>query len=98
MTDIKKCPFCGGDAQYESKLEVQPVMDEEGYYIDADTYYWERTGCPVCDIWFFSDSDDEPEEITIARWNKRPENHTIKMLIGRLCRNIQRNTEQQDGR
>ena len=70
MYELKPCPFCGGEAKFESKVEVYPIQDENGAYIDADIAYYEYTGCPACDIWFYN-NDDEPEEITIERWNRR---------------------------
>lgn len=70
MKKLKPCPFCGGKAVYESEVEVIPIQDENGAYIDADTYYHEKTGCLSCDIWFFI-NEDEKEETTIEKWNRR---------------------------
>ena len=67
---LDNCPFCGGKAVYESKLEVISILDEYGAYIDADTYYYENAGCPSCDIWFSISADGE-EETTIKKWNRR---------------------------
>ena len=46
------------------------ALDDYGDYIDADTYYHEKTGCLSCDIWFFI-NEDEKEETTIEKWNRR---------------------------
>ena len=99
MAELKACPFCGGEAKFESKVAVYPIQDENGAYIDADIVYFECTGCPACDIWFYSDDDDEPEEITIERWNRRaiadvaPIKHakwidksSKKLIFGRVLR------------
>jgi hypothetical protein len=37
-------------------------------------YYWERTYCTECGAEISSESDDEEEEITIAKWNRRADN------------------------
>jgi len=71
MDELKPCPFCGEEARTWSKVHVVPVIDQEtGAYIDADTYYYEQTGCPNCDIWFFIGEDDS-EDTTIKKWNRR---------------------------
>ena len=67
------CPFCGGKAIHKSEVHINPVIDKNGAYVDADTYYFEETGCPACNMFFFIERDDEPEEITIEKWNRRAE-------------------------
>lgn len=79
---VKRCPFCGGKAKFVERIEVLPVIDENGAYTDADTIYWQKTGCPNCDIWFSSyDDEDAPEYVTITKWNKRA--RTRNGCIGR---------------
>lgn len=71
MSELKPCPFCGGEAKHESGVNITPAYDKNGAYIDiVDAVYNEQTGCPTCDIWFYI-MDDEPEGITIERWNRR---------------------------
>ena len=71
MEGLKPCPFCGGKAEYHSKVQVIPEIDENGAYVDVrEILYCEETGCPTCEIWFFI-CEDEPEGITIERWNRR---------------------------
>lgn len=67
---LKPCPFCGGKAETKSCVNVTPIIDENGAYVDADTSYFEWTGCPICDIGFYI-VEDEPEGVTIERWNRR---------------------------
>ena len=68
---LKHCPFCGGEAKHESGVNVVPMYDEFGAYVDvSDCVYLEQTGCPACDIWFYN-AEDDPEEATIERWNRR---------------------------
>lgn len=75
MAELKPCPFCGGKAKYESSLNVTPLLDENGAYVDYDEmYYWERTYCTECGAEISSESDDEEEEITITKWNRRADN------------------------
>lgn len=69
---IARCPFCGGEAIHRSEVQVEPILDENGAYIDADTYYFEMTGCPACNI-FFDIEEDESEGTTIEKWNRRAE-------------------------
>ena len=68
--ELKRCPFCGGEAQTKSNILVTPIIDENGAYVDADTSYWEWTGRPICEIGFDL-AEDEPEGTTIAKWNRR---------------------------
>jgi len=79
--ELLPCPFCGSKAEYHSKLDVEPIIDDIGAYVDADTFYYEYTGCPKCEIWFYStDNDDEPEGSTILKWNTR--SNVSKFLDG----------------
>ena len=72
MAELEPCPFCGGEAKFESSLNVTPLQDENGAYVDYDEmYYWERTYCTECGAEISSESDDEEEEITITKWNSR---------------------------
>lgn len=65
------CPFCSGEAEYKSALNIRPVHDRNGAYIDADVDYWEYVVCKSCGAKIESYDDDEPEEITIEKWNRR---------------------------
>jgi len=68
--EVKPCPFCSGKAVTGNKLDVEPIIDQNGAYVDANTYYYEWTGCPKCDIWF-NIGEDEPEGSTVEKWNRR---------------------------
>ena len=69
--ELKNCPFCGGKAEFHSQIDTVPEIDENGAYVDCiDMIYHEETGCPNCNIWFYN-SDDDPEEATAVRWNRR---------------------------
>lgn len=68
---LKPCPFCGGKAEYHSLLDTEPTRDKDGYYIDADDTYYEYVRCTVCGAEISSFDDDEDEEITIEKWNRR---------------------------
>ena len=75
MTEFKPCPFCGGEAKYESDINITPLIDENGAYVDYDRMdYWERVYCKECSAEIVSISEDEEEEITIKKWNRRNEN------------------------
>jgi Lar family restriction alleviation protein len=71
MSRLKPCPFCGGEAEYISNIDVHPILDENGAYIDADVFYYEATRCQKCGVGYESADADEPEGITIERWNRR---------------------------
>lgn len=70
---LENCPFCGGKAETHNKVDVTPVIDQNGAYVDADTLYYEWTGCPACDIWI-NLTEDEPEGTTVKKWNRRVRN------------------------
>lgn len=71
MAELRRYPFCEGEAETRSWVNVDQIIDQAtGAYIDADTYYYEQTGCPVCDIWFCIE-EDESEDTTIKKWNRR---------------------------
>ena len=67
---LERCPFCGGEAETKALIHVIPIMDENGAYVDADTSYFEWTGCPICEIGFTIE-EEEPDGITIEKWNRR---------------------------
>ena len=68
---LEHCPFCGGEAETASGVDVIPAYGENGAYVGCeDIIYNEQTGCPTCNIWFYIE-EDEPEGITIERWNRR---------------------------
>lgn len=74
-TELKPCPFCGGEAKYESDMNIDPLIDENGAYVDYDRIdYWERVYCIECGAEIDSISEDEEEEITIKKWNRRNKN------------------------
>ena len=68
--ELARCPFCGGLARYNSKLHVEPIIDENGAYIDADTFYWEYVECIECGA-KIELGEDEEDETTIKKWNRR---------------------------
>lgn len=71
--ELKPCPFCGGKAETHNEVDVNPIHDlVTGAYVDADINYYEQTGCPACDVWFYI-GEDEPEGTTIEKWNRRVE-------------------------
>lgn len=67
---LKWCPFCGGEAETKSLIDVIPIIDENGAYVDAITSYFEWTGCPICEIGF-TIAEEEPEGTTVEKWNRR---------------------------
>lgn len=68
--ELSLCPFCGGEAEYISKLDVVPLQDESGAYIDADEYYYEAVRCKKCGA-TIELGEDEEDGKTIEKWNQR---------------------------
>lgn len=69
--DLKPCPFCGGKAETRDELAEFPIPDPKtGACVDVETIYYEQTGCPACDVWFYIE-EDEPEFTTVEKWNRR---------------------------
>lgn len=63
------CPFCGGEAELNFPLDIQPVIDENGAYIDADiTEIPSYAYCSACGA---SADTYEDEENAIKAWNTR---------------------------
>lgn len=76
-SDLNRVRSCGGKAKYESTINVIPLIDENGAYVDYDRIdYWERVYCTECGAEINSISEDEEEEITIKKWNRRTKNVT----------------------
>lgn len=69
--ELKPCPFCGGTANFTHSLTIDPVIDENGAYVDADLYYWESVRCSNCNAEIYSDNENEKEGITVDKWNTR---------------------------
>lgn len=57
MSELKNCPFCGGEADIE-EIPGSPFTDE--------SYTW-GVGCKTCNIGWY----EETKERTIAVWNRR---------------------------
>ena len=66
--ELKPCPFCGGVAEHHSILNVTPVIDENGAYIDADDEYYEWVECTECKA---STLVTEYENESVELWNRR---------------------------
>lgn len=77
--ELKPCPFCGGEAKYENSMEMNPVIDESGAYVDADFVYWETVYCTKCKVQIFSGDNDEDEGYAIELWNRRANDENIKI-------------------
>lgn len=71
MDELKPCPFCGGKAETRDEVIINPIHDQEtGAYVDSEVVYYEQTGCPTCDVWFYI-GEDELEWTTVEKWNRR---------------------------
>jgi Lar family restriction alleviation protein len=59
MSELKNCPFCGGEADIE-EIPRSPFANEP--------YAW-GVGCKACNIGWY----EEAKEEAIAAWNRRPD-------------------------
>ena len=51
MSELKPCPFCGGEAAYENRLHINPIMDESGASIGIEVEdYEEWVQCKKCGV------------------------------------------------
>ena len=71
LEPIKPCPFCGAEAILQDDHYENPVIDENGAYVDMDFighgFTW--VICTECGI--RTDAYDNEPEKAIADWNKR---------------------------
>lgn len=67
---LKPCPFCGGEAEFHCEFHMNPVIDENGAYVDAEPFYFEDVTCKSCGVRIISDENEE-EGSTIRKWNSR---------------------------
>lgn len=70
MDELKPCPFCGGEAREWNNGSIEPIIDENGSYVDMlifspDMFGIECTKCCCQNIGYSS------EQEAIKAWNKR---------------------------
>ena len=72
MVELKRCPFCGGEAEMWDDGYMRPVIDEGGAYVDMDIkspdIYGVECTNPECFCQLIG-FDSEAE--AIAAWNNR---------------------------
>ena len=84
MTELEPCPFCGGKVDIQGGSSIEPVIDENGAYVDAE--YHEGWGfeifCNNCFLIMSQDylADDDP---LVAEFNGEIEDATKEYLIRR---------------
>lgn len=64
MPELKRCPFCGGDA-IQSQIEDSDSPDSGGYFIQCT-----EKSCGTSSALIFACGDD-PIPLLIERWNRR---------------------------
>jgi Lar family restriction alleviation protein len=70
MSELKKCPFCGGEADIE-EIPGSPFTDEP--------YTW-GVGCKECNIGWY----EETKEESIAKWNRRAQPENMPLTLDEL--------------
>lgn len=74
MDEVKRCPFCGGEAKLMGgKVYTIPEIDSNGAYVDADIEVepsWVE--CQICHAMgpTFDETDEDPKN-AVAAWNRR---------------------------
>lgn len=80
--DLEPCPFCGGEAKIETDFEIEPVLDENGAYIDADISGG-NTAWVTC-----KNCGASTKEYTVSEgdfdWCEEAANQAIKAWNGRI--------------
>lgn len=70
MEELKPCPFCGGSGKLLDNGYEEPVIDENGAYVDMDIsepdIFWCQ--CKACGAMTVG---KETKEGTIEEWNHR---------------------------
>lgn len=71
MTELLKCPFCGGTAETYSYEAEHDIYDKDTLgYVDTEYYTKYGIGCPNCGCVI---GEQNSEEQAIAAWNRRVE-------------------------
>ena len=70
LDPIEKCPFCGGKGELMDNGYEEPIIDENGAYVDmciveGDAFWVECEKCKSS-----NDAADTPEK-AIKNWNRR---------------------------
>ena len=74
MDEVKRCPFCGGEAKLMGgKVYTIPEIDSNGAYVDADievepSWSFEIGRAAMGPT--FDETDEDPEN-AVAAWNRR---------------------------
>ena len=69
MAELKKCPFCSGEAKvYEAETERNVYDSHTLGYVDTEYYTVHGVGCTVCNCLM---AEFNSEEQAIEEWNNR---------------------------
>ena len=74
MSELKPCPFCGGKAKLHSEIDIVPVIDTNGAYVDADiNVYPSWVECTECGATgeAFDNGEESDTDKAIIAWNRR---------------------------
>lgn len=70
MDELKPCPFCGGNGKLLDNGYEEPVIDENGAYVDMDISEPDIFWCQ-CEVCGAMTTGKETEEEAIEEWNHR---------------------------
>ena len=74
MSELKSCPFCGGEAKLMGEFQVIPIQDASGAYVDADIQelptWVECTKCHAMTKYFDTFTDKDTDD-AVEAWNRR---------------------------
>ena len=70
MSELKPCPFCGGEAREWNNGSMEPIIDENGAYVDMLISSLDMFGIE-CERCFCQNIGYATEIEAIKAWNKR---------------------------
>lgn len=91
MSELKPCPFCGGEVSIETYENPMPYTNDtgktlwrdepEGYVIECKNHKWSNSKHPLAgDLALYSwDTSEESKSALIEAWNTRAE-RTCKQI------------------
>lgn len=81
MSELKRCPFCGGEAKVETRFE-----EWDGRLYDVVYVFCTVCGCKSKDVMFEYKGLEDAKQKVIAAWNNRK---PVEDVLERMEKKIQ---------